>query len=308
MSEVLKPVNSNEKREGFGKKVFIVIRVYRHGQRDKLGNLIDLGRDITKQSANESGLKEVGFNAVKAIGSNADAKLEGSVSYTKLTGSEVIDEPKQVGRALETAHIYAHEIAGDEQFNTRVNDILNYETLLNPRPYNHLDIYNANLPANFEELKGEERIEAAGKAQTAVVNYLVDLNTPEAIEYKKEIAGSFAHVVEHYEEMAPRLNNDSKVLIVAGTHGGLMEFLLQQAIVMEKDGKKTVGFSSLDEIGGEFSPSEGYDVIIETDDQKNIKDLIIRFDNPNRPQGNMSLDKDKLKELAAYYENLHHEL
>ena len=46
-----------------------------------------------------------------------------------------------------------------------------------------------------------------------------------------------------------------------------MEFLLQQALVRRgQDGENHTGFKSLDEIGGEFDPSDAYNVIIETDD------------------------------------------
>ena len=62
-----------------------------------------------------------------------------------------------MGRALETADIYATEIAGDKKFKTRVNDILNYEKLISPRPYNHTEIYNKNLPDNFNELTDKEK-------------------------------------------------------------------------------------------------------------------------------------------------------
>lgn len=273
-----------------GKNVKIVIKFIRHGERDKEGNLLDLGREITAKRANESGIKKDDFDVVKAYGSNA--KPDKTVSG--------------MGRALETADIYTHEIAGDEQFTTRVNDILNYETLINPAPYDHREVYDANLPENFDELMGDEKIEAAKKAQTAVVNHLINLNTPEAIEYKKEIAGSYAHIIKHYEKMASKfLNSDSKVLIVAGTHGGMMEFVLQQALIREKNGEKLIGFEDINDVGGEFDPSDSFDVDVATNEQGKIKDFTVRFDNHQRPQESMKLDVTKLEELASYYEELH---
>jgi hypothetical protein len=102
-----------EQQETKGKNVDIVLKFIRHGERDG-ERLIDLGREITEQRADESGLEGKDFGAVKAIGSNAGA-LKSTLG---------------IGRSLETAHIYAHEIAGDQQFRTRMNDVLNYETLL----------------------------------------------------------------------------------------------------------------------------------------------------------------------------------
>jgi len=288
MNEKLK--QSFESREDYGKNVEILLKFIRHGERDKVGNLMDLGREITVQRARESGLKVSDFDAAKAIGSNAAPRKN------------------NMGRSFETADIYTHEIAGDEQFNSRVNDVLNYETIVNKTPFNHVEVYNKNLPDNFEELEGEERVKAAKVAQAEVVNYLVSLNTPEAVDYKKEIAGAFSYVVEHYGRMTKKLYSGSKVLLVAGTHGGLMEFLLQQAVVLEKNGKKQIGFSDMNDIGGEFSPSESYDVIIKTDEQGELDDLQIKFDNPNRPQGYMTLDKEKLSELSEYYKSLHKDI
>jgi hypothetical protein len=105
--------------------------------------------------------------------------------------------------------------------------------------------------------------------------------------------------------MTSYLKSDSKVLIVAGTHGGTMEFLLQQALIMEKDGKQQTGFTDIADIGGEFDPSEAYNVDIATDDQGKINNIKVTFDNPKRPSGEMFLDMDKIDDLSAFYEKLH---
>jgi len=278
-----------EQQEKFGRNVEILIKFMRHGERGKDSQLLDLGRDITKRKAGESGIKRDDFDAVKAIGSNAAP----------------IKEDIKMGRALETADIYATEIVGDEKFKTRVNNILSYETLVSPRPYNHTEIYNKNLPDNFNELVDTEKIVAAKKAQMATVNYLIGLSTPEALQYKKEIAGSFACIVKHYQEMAKKLNSGSKVLLPAGTHGGTMEFLLQQALVVRDGDKKKIGFNDIKEIGGEFDPSDSYNVDIQTDDKGEFKEFKVNFDNQDRPQKEMSLDMDKINELVEFYQTLH---
>ena len=246
--------NSPEK-EKYGSNVEIVLKFIRHGERDKENNLTDIGREITHQKAQESGIIKTDFDAVKAIGSNVGPKSKIGM-----------------GRSLETAHIYAHEIARDEAFNTRRQDILNYETLVSKPPYDHKGIYDSNLPENYNELSDEEKIKASKKAQEATVNYLVSLNTPEAHAYKDEVAGSFAYIVDHYIRMAKHLKSDSRVLIPAGTHGGTMEFLLQKALVHEDaDGNKAIGFNKLSEIGGEFSPSDSYNVNIKTNEQGDLE-------------------------------------
>lgn len=272
-----------------GKDVTIVLKFIRHGERDKQGSLTDYGRDVTRRRAQESGIHQTDFDAVKAIGSTAGP-----------IGS------RGMQRSLETAHIYAHEIAGDEAFVTRRREILSYDSLIHPAPYNHVEIYNANLPSNFDALSDSEKVVAAKRAQTAVLNHVMSLQSPEAQAYKRKVAGAFAYVILHYQRLSSRLKNGSRVLIPAGTHGGLMELLLQQALVWQDTmGVRRIGFSSLDEIGGDFDPSEAFNVEIVTDGQGKLGLLRVTFDDPRRPQTPMYLDLDRIEELSRYYAELH---
>lgn len=86
-----------------------------------------------------------------------------------------------------------------------------------------------------------------------------------------------------------------------------MELLLQQAMIRKDDeGNEKIGFTDISEIGGEMSPSDSYNVDIATNERGEYKTLKVSFDNPNRPQGEeMSLDIDRVKELAEYYKELH---
>jgi len=209
-------------------------------------------------------------------------------------------------RSLETAHIYADEIVGDEAFNSIAREILSYESYVSPPPYDHIAIYNTNLPENFEDLSDEEKVEAAKKAQAATINHLFSLKTSEAEQYNKEVAGSFAVFIDKYIRMTRRLKSGSRVLIPAGTHGGTMEHLLFQALVTkDEEGLEKIGLDSIDDIGGGFDPSEAYDVSIETDENGELKALNVTFDDPKRPKGEMKLDLGKIEELKDFYKNLH---
>lgn len=273
-----------------GENIRIVLKFIRHGERTKAGELTDYGREVTRQRARESKITREDFDAVKAIGSPAGPK-SGS-------GME---------RSLETAHMYGKEIAGDEAFTTRRRQILSYETLKHPPPYNHVEFYNAQLPENFETLPDEEKVAVAKKAQTAVVNHFLSLKSPEAEAYKREIAGAFATVVDHYQRLATRLNGGSRVLIPAGTHGGMLEPFLQETLVRQDEhGQERVGFERIEEIGGEFDPSEAFAVEIATDREGTLQPLKVTFDNPDRPQDvPMHLDAVRLGELRDYYLALH---
>ncbi|MFA6467204.1 MAG: hypothetical protein WCV71_05100 [Patescibacteria group bacterium] len=277
-------------REGRGHDVEILLKFMRHGERDKDGNLEDIGRDITRQRAQESGIQAGDFDAVKAIGSDAGPQ----------------NETSSMQRALETAHIYAQEIEGDEAFKTRVNSVLSFENLATPKPYDHNAIYRANLPANFDELDPEEKIKATKIANASVVKHLFKLKGEQVEQFKKELAGSSAYVIEHYVGTVKRLKDGSKVLIPAGGHGAMLEFILQQALVFEnKDGKSQVGFDDLEEIGGELDPSEAFNITIKTDASGGLEDVVVSFDRPDRPQGEMHLDRTKVRELSEFYQELH---
>lgn len=278
----------NESIENKGKNVEIIVEFLRHGERDKDGRLTEYGKEITQKKALEDKLKYDDNIIVKPIGSEA-GKHKGFGA-----------------RALETAEIRAHGIDPDTIYNTRAQNALSYETLLNPVPYDHVAIYNANLPENYDKLSDEEKSEAAKIAQKAVLDYSMSLETPEAIAYRKESAGAFAFIIKHYEEVAKRLKNESKILLPAGTHGGIMEMLLKYALVQEDEhGNKKVGFSNIDEIGGEFAPSESYNVDINTNKDGEIQKLLVKFDN-NRPiSKNVYLDRKIVDELVTYYKSLH---
>ena len=279
-----------------GANVTIDVKFIRHGERTTDGELTDYGRDVTKQRAQESGIAGDDNDAAKAGGSNADPSAR-----------------TQMGRSVETAHIYAQEIAGEDAYATRpqqrFSQSLNYENIVSARPYDHRAVYNANLPENFKELSDAEKVVAAKKAQTETLNYVMKLDTPEAKQWKKEAAGAYAAVVEHYLRQAEKLKSGSRVLRPEGSHGGMMEWLLKEALVRKDvSGTTKVGFQTLEEIGGDFDPSEAYTVHVATDAQGEPQTLTVTFDNKNRPATEtMHLDIDKVKELTAFYRELHKE-
>lgn len=289
MSEIMKSIELSEEKER-GQNVEIVLKFMRHGERDREGNLLDIGRDITRQKAQESGIQAGDFDAVKAIGSDASP----------------ISDKSGMPRALETAHIYAQEIEGDDAFNTRVNSVLNYETLVTKAPYNHKEVYNSYLPDDFDEISSEEKILASKIANLSTINHIFHLKGDEAEKFRKEIAGSSAYVIDHYIKMTKKLNNGSRILIPAGGHGSILEFILQRALVFKgEDGKTKTGFDDLSEIGGDFNPSEAFSIGIKTDDNGDLETVTVSFDSPDRPRGDMSLDIDKVKELSEFYQLLH---
>lgn len=88
----------------------------------------------------------------------------------------------------------------------------------------------------------------------------------------------------------------------------MLEFLLREALV-DGDGKSEW---TLDEIGGDFNPSEGFMVKLSTDSNGKEKNITLCFDVDSlvgkvRPQGGFMLKKEKLEELASFYRKLRSE-
>lgn len=293
MSETIRPHEMKETKEK-GANVKIILKFIRHGERDSEGNLQDYGRDITRKKARERGFKKEDFDAVKAYGSTAGPKVE-------------IEGEIDMARSTETAHIYGKEIADEGIYKTRPRKELSYETLVTPPPYDHRAIYDSFIPENFDEMTDEEKIAAAKEANKKTIDYFIGLKTEEAEQHKKEVAGAFAYIIEHTSRKTQRLDSGSTILEPEGSHGGSMELILQYAMVREDDeGNQTIGFETLDEIGGDFDPSEAFNVVVETDENGELKDYVLTFDDTEkRPGGKIYLDKDKVRELAEFYRELH---
>ena len=272
--------------EQLGHKVRTDIKFIRHGERTKTGELTDYGRQVTKDVSKTNEVEGDWLDETEVIGSNADPRLDG------------------YGRALETADIYSQETDGSSKM-PRVEDRLSYKHIKTPVPYNHIEIYNSFLPSNFDQLSDEQKAEAAKVAQEGVMKHLASLDTEEARNYKKEVAGAFANLVLEYQNKNHELPYHHTKRVIAGTHGGSMEFLLQQALVHKEGDEKKVGFDDFSVIGGIFHPSESYDVVLDTDENGEDKAIKVIFDDPKRSVRELTLDINKLKELSDFYSNLH---
>jgi len=288
-----------EKKLEKGANVTIDLKLIRHG--DRVGPfLTDYGRMETLQRAEESGVGPDDYNIVKGMGSNVNPnpKIKDRRSM-------------EMGRALETADIYVEKIIGDKRrpYRTMPQKKLSYENIISPPPFDWNKVYDSFLPENFKDLLPEEKAKASKIAQTKTVNYLISLKTPEAETFKKELAGSYACLIDFLQRETQRVKSGTKMLRPAGTHGGMMEFILQYALVRkDKKGNKIIGFNDVNEIGGELNPSEAFNVRIATDQEAKILSPKLTFDNPARPDlGEMYLDQDKINELKYFYLSLHKE-
>lgn len=287
-----------------GANVELVLHVLRHGDRNLDGTLEEYGRERTKEQSRASHLADEDFDAVKAFGSTAGPK-------TKVEGEDL-----EMQRSLETAHIFGKEIAGDELYKTRPRDVLNYETMVLEMPFDYLEIHEnfANeyirdvlkSDKSFDNLSDDEKKEVSEYADAKSVEHLMSLQTKDAIDTRKEIAGSFAVLIQRYARMAQeKLKSNQKLLFPLGSHTGMIEpFLSESVIRKDKDGNEKHG-ATLEEIGGNFKPSEGFDIVLKTDQNGKLEQVQMRFDDQTRLGGEVYLDMQKIDEFAEFYRELH---
>jgi hypothetical protein len=288
-----------------GANVEIVLHILRHGDRNLNGSLEEYGRERTREVARASHLSKESFNVVKSFGSTAGPK------------SKVHGEKLEMQRSLETAHIFGREISSGNLYKTRSRDILTPDTLISDRPFDYLkmhgdfsDEYIRDVLGyenkSFDNLSDNEKKEVSEYADARSVEHLMNLQTKDALDIRKEITGSFAVLIEHYIKMAKnKLKSNQKLLFPLGSHTGMIEpFLAETVIWKDKDGNEKLG-ATLDEIGGNFKPSEGFDIVLKIDGKGNLEQVNIRFDNPKRLNGNARLNMQNVGEFAEFYRELH---
>ena len=156
---------------------------------------------------------------------------------------------------------------------------------------------------SFDDLSDDKKKEVSEYADAKSVEYLMNLETEEAANKLKEIAGSFAVLIQRYVRMVQeKLKSNQKLLFILGSHTGMIEpFLAEVAIWRDKEGNVRHG-ATLEEIGGNFNPSEGFDIILKTNQKGGLEDIEMHFDNPARlGNGVAYLNMEKINEVAKFY-------
>lgn len=293
--------DSIEKVPETGSYVGGVVVFTRHGVREKTGELKNEGRIRTREIMNDlarrpGSVLSIAVDKIHVVGSNAGPKGP--------TGQE---------RSLETAHIVGEELSkaarGEYDQNARVAPRLSYETVSIDieKVYAHTKIYDDTYDAALA--RGLDVPVAAQAAQDAALDAAFSVQSMEADAMRKEMAGAFAAFLEEFKTKLKAAKNGSTITVPAGTHGGVMEYLLQQAVEWDDASGKHFGpgFTSIKEIGGAFAASESYAVWTDTDKFGNFSEMIIEFQDKDRRKGmyNLRLNSQKVSELAEYYKGVH---
>lgn len=303
--EKFKSLEKQENKLEKGTNIELTVHVMRHGDRDLKGNLEDYGRRRTIDVVQKSHLANQNFDAVKSFGSTAGPK------------TEVPEEELEMQRSLETAHIFSKEISRGDSYKTRPRNVLNYETMVSEIPFDYFNIHTGYAneyileelkyeDKKFDDLTEEEKKKASEHADSMTVKHLMDLNSEDAIKMRKEVAGSFAVLILRYVKMMQRkLKSNQKLLFPLGSHTGMIEPFLAETVIWTDNNKNERHGATFNEIGGNFDPSEGFDILLKTNKDGKLEEVRLRFDNPERLSGKASLDMEKINEFAEFYKKLH---
>ena len=275
-----------------GKSVSLDLLILRHGRRSKGGHLTKEGRVQVDENIRDLIRRKIllpgEYDLIRPISSFAGPK----------------DETSKLPRSAESAEIAVDALISTHTERAKVVGIqpeLSYEEMEHEPSFDYTAIYEETIQRALEN--GKEPEEAEYTAQVAVFNKLYK---PEPEPYTREAAGALARVILHYRNEVQHMPPNTTVMLVAGTHGGHMEWLLKYALVWrDNNGKEHVGLNDFDSIGGPLNTAESYKVNIHTDSYREIGRITVRFNNPNRPQEEMYLDLNTIHELARHYETLH---
>ncbi|TSC94772.1 MAG: Uncharacterized protein CEN87_306 [Parcubacteria group bacterium Licking1014_1] len=271
------PQIEEETNERFGRNVEIRATFMRHATKADAS-------DITGKSL----LSKKGQEESREKGKKLETKEHGIKAYMS-----------PVARAIETADLILEEQEkkGTKVFKSRKKA----ELVLWPGSKNLYNefakITKENLPADYDNLREDEKQEVYEKAEDFAVDWLLypgekKFDTESASPY--EIAVGISKLVDRYIKMSDRLYSGSSVDLLNVSHKGTFEAFLKEVLLRKNEqGEVVRGFDKIEEIGGALKPAESWELDIRTDEtgKKTIK---LHFRG-----GEFDLDLQKLEELLS---------
>ena len=310
---------ATEKIPEKGSNVGIVLAMQRHGVRYPT----ELSEELKAKGIKSGQLMPEGVTTtqreIQREGVRPGSALSIFVDKIRVVGSPAgpVDETGEQ-RSLRTARIVAEELAkmrkGGYDGVAAPSPILSYGTMTyfesDKVPYDHEGVYDA--AEKTARAEGKDVEVAASIAQDAALNAAFSSTHPNAESMKKEAAGAFAVFIEQMIDRMKNMQNNETAIVPAGTHGGVMEYLLQQAMIWtDEEGKQHgPGFMRIEEIKGAFMASEGYNLEIENGRDGKLSEIRVTFQDKARRSGiyNAQIDISLMHSLADYYRGLHKEI
>ena len=237
----------------YGKNVKIHAIFLRHGEKE------------TDMTAADTGLTERGRRESLEIGRKLDEK-----DLIKAYSSDT-------DRTKESAELIVFASPTEKKMKHRIEKELSFYYDKNGVFFNNLMKAKKEMLGNgFKELQEEEKKEKMEKYENWATDYYLSFSEQrpdESTMSPVETAAIMAKRVETYIKMADRLRSGSDIQMINDTHDLNLAAFLKEALVRDVNGQKIRGFKSIEEIGGSLAFNEGFEIIVENDEEgkKNIK-------------------------------------
>ena len=237
----------------YGKNVKIHAIFLRHGEKE------------TDMTAADTGLTERGRRESLEIGRKLDEK-----DLIKAYSSDT-------DRTKESAELIVFASPTEKKMKHRIEKELSFYYDKNGVFFNNLiKAKKEMLGDGFKELQEEEKKEKMEKYENWATDYYLSFSEQrpdESTMSPVETAAIMAKRVETYIKMADRLRSNSDIQMINDTHDLNLAAFLKEALVRDVNGQKIRGFKSIEEIGGSLAFNEGFEIIVENDEEgkKNIK-------------------------------------
>ncbi|MFH1403470.1 MAG: histidine phosphatase family protein [Candidatus Altiarchaeota archaeon] len=275
-------------------KVVLVLKVGRHGEKDKTGD-----SPLSEGGERQAFSYGYGLDHTTPTDEVYGVKVYSSgIERAHFTGQMISEGASQAIEDSPSPHLTRFDSSGNPLVH-RNRDELSYEGLV------HLcDGALTNLQGPFmrEHHPGyaqyDERQRKA--AMQDAEDYVCNLALQQYPGFVDTAASNVARLLLRQLGMADSLKDGSRAIMVDVSHNSpLISFLSKCLVRRNTDtGETTMGFSRVEEIGGSLKPAEFFEIKKTIGHDGNAR-LEFRFDDPHRLSGyQCSLDVDEMGRLA----------
>jgi len=140
----------------------------------------------------------------------------------------------------------------------------------------------------------------------------IDQRMNGAPELTREVASKIAHWVKFCINSSLASKDGEKNFYPIVSHFIMSEAFLKHCMLrIDKEGNRVEGFENTEDIGGSLGAAEPFDMIVQTGDNKEIKEIKLVFKNPERAEKlkdfELFIDMNKLDELDKDYDKYEQE-
>lgn len=262
-----------------GKNVKICVLFLRHGE-----------KEMDTATGAETGLTERGRKESAEVGKSLDKK-DLIKAYSSNTD-----------RTKESAELIVANSSTEKKMNLRLKEELAFHYDKKGDFVNKLmETKKEMFGQDFNGLREEEKKERMDKYGNWATDYYLNFGgqrPDEGTMSPVETAAMTSKLAERYAKMADRVYSGSDIQLINDTHDFNIASFLKEVLIRDINGQKIRGFKSIKEVGGHLGFNEGFELIVENDNEgkKNIK---LGFRGQQ-----YELDVQRLSELVKIAEDL----